>query len=135
MTAKKGSYSAQVGHVMDFMSTFTELTGATYPKEYKGHAITPTTGVSLVPSFRGKVVAGHASLFNEHFGARYARSGNWKLVSASRDSTWHLFNLATDKSEMQDVAAQYPDKVRQLESQWHQWATTHQVFPKPGKKK
>ncbi|QMW00859.1 arylsulfatase [Spirosoma foliorum] len=135
ITAKKGSYSAQVGHVMDFMSTFVDMSGATYPKEFKGHAITPTTGISLMPSFQGKAAAGHETLFNEHFGARYARSGNWKLVSSSRDSTWHLFNLATDKSETHDVAAQFPDKVRQLESQWHQWANTHQVFPKPGKKK
>ncbi len=134
ITAKKGSYSAQVGHVMDFMSTFVELTGATYPATFRGHAITPTTGISLVPSFRGQATQGHESLFNEHFGARYARQGDWKLVSSSRDSTWQLFNLATDKSETQDVAAQHPDKVRQLESQWHQWANTHQVFPKPGKK-
>lgn len=134
ITAKKGSYSAQVGHVMDFMSTFVELAGATYPANYKGHAITPTTGISLASSFQGKASPGHASMFNEHFGARYARSGNWKLVSASRDTIWHLFNLATDKTETQDVATQYPDKVRQLESQWHQWANTHQVFPKPGKK-
>ena len=134
ITAKKGSYSAQVGHVMDFMSTFVELTGATYPATFRGHAITPTTGISLVPSFRGQATPGHESLFNEHFGARYARQGDWKLVSSSRDSTWQLFNLAADKSETQDVAAQHPDKVRQLESQWHQWANTHQVFPKPGKK-
>jgi arylsulfatase A-like enzyme len=134
ITAKKGSYSAQVGHVMDFMPTFVELTGAKYPSTFNGHPITPTTGISLVPSFRGKASAGHETLFNEHFGARYARSGDWKLVSASRDSSWHLFNLATDKSETQDVTARYPDKVRQLESLWHQWANTHQVFPKPGKK-
>lgn len=132
--AKKGSFSTQLGHVMDFMSTFIELAGATYPKTYKGHAITPSTGISLVPSFQGKVVAGHESLFNEHFGARYARSGNWKLVAGSRDSTWSLFNLATDKSETQDVAAQHPDKVQQLDNLWRQWASTNQVFPKPGKK-
>lgn len=134
ITAKKGSFSAQVGHVMDFMRTFIELTGATYPKTYKGQAIIPTTGVSLVPSFKGKASAGHKTLFNEHFGARYARSDDWKLVSASRDTSWHLFNLTTDKTETQDVTVRYPEKVRQLDSLWHQWANTHQVFPKPGKK-
>jgi arylsulfatase len=134
ITAKKGSYSNQVGHVMDFMSTFLELTGATYPATYKGHAITPTTGISLAPSFIGRKSAGHETLFNEHFGARSARSGNWKLVSSSRDSTWHLYNLATDKSETQDIAAQHPDEVRLLSTLWQQWASTHQVFPRPGRK-
>jgi arylsulfatase len=132
--AKKGSFSPQVGHVMDFMRTFVEIAGATYPKTVKGHAITPTTGISLVPSFQGKPATGHESLFNEHFGARYARSGDWKLVSSSRDSTWQLFNIATDKAETQDLASEHPEKVNKLKAQWQQWASTHQVFPKPGKK-
>ncbi|RIV22669.1 arylsulfatase [Fibrisoma montanum] len=134
INAKKGSFSPQVGHVMDFMPTFVEVAGATYPSTYKGHTITPTTGISLVPSFQGKRSAGHEALFNEHFGARYVRSGDWKLVSSSRDSTWQLFNVTTDKTETQDVAAQHPDKVEQLASRWHRWASTHQVFPKPGRK-
>ncbi len=134
ITAKKGSYSNQVSHVMDFMSTFVEVTGATYPTTYKGRAVTPTTGISLTPSFAGKVSAGHETLFNEHFGARSARSGSWKLVSSTRDTTWQLFNLATDQSETQDIAAQQPDKVRQLAELWRQWATTHHVLPKPGRK-
>ncbi|MDR6944032.1 arylsulfatase [Mucilaginibacter pocheonensis] len=131
ITAKKGGFSKQVGHVMDFMKTFTELAGAKYPAVYKGHQVPPTTGVSLVPSFHGKITPGHEQLFNEHFGARYARRGNWKLVSLSTDSTWHLFNLATDKTETNDVAQQYPAKVHMLDSLWHNWAVTHMVFPKP----
>ncbi len=135
ITAKKGGYSNQVGHVMDFMSTFTELTGATYPATFKGHAIPPTSGLSLVPSFNGQPSAGHGELFNEHFGARYAREGDWKLVSFSKDTTWHLFNLADDRTETKDLAAQHPDKVKHLDSLWRDWAATHAVFPKPRPKK
>lgn len=126
ISAKKGGFSVHVGHVMDFMSTFAELAGATPP---------PTSGASLVPSFSNGQTPGHERLFNEHFGARYARLGNWKLVSASRDTTWHLFNLAEDRTETTDVAARYPGKVRQLDSLWREWAVAHQVFPKPGGKK
>ncbi|NNU33341.1 sulfatase-like hydrolase/transferase [Mucilaginibacter sp. S1162] len=67
ITAPKGSFSKQVGHVMDFMATFNELAGAVYPATYKGHAIPATPGISLVPSFEGKATAGHRELFNEHF--------------------------------------------------------------------
>jgi arylsulfatase A-like enzyme len=134
ITAKKGGLSNQVGHVMDFMSTFIELAGARYPKVYKGHKIPATPGISLVPSFKAEEAAGHEVLFNEHFGARYARTGDWKLVSMSNDSTWHLFNLANDKTEMTDLSAKYPQKVHVLDSLWHHWANTHQVFPKPGKR-
>ncbi|MES2375399.1 MAG: arylsulfatase [Bacteroidota bacterium] len=128
--APKGSFSKQVGHVMDFMSTFNELAGATYPKTYKGHVIPPTPGVSLVPAFEGKAVVGHEELFNEHFQARYARVGDWKLVSTN-DHNWHLFNLAEDKSETNDLKDQYPDKVKHLDSLWQTWANAHKVFPKP----
>jgi arylsulfatase A-like enzyme len=134
ITAIKGSFNPQVGHVMDFMPTFTEITGAMYPATFKGHAIPPTTGVSLAPTFSGKHMTGHEALFNEHFGARYAREGDWKLVSVSRDSAWHLFNLAEDRTETVDLAAQHPEKVRRLDSLWHQWANTHYVFPSPGRK-
>jgi arylsulfatase A-like enzyme len=134
ISAPKGSYTDQVGHVMDFMATFTELAGANYPKIYKGHKITPTSGKSIVSSFEGKISGGHDELFNEHFGARYARKGNWKLVSLSNDSTWRLYDLAKDKTETKDLASTNPQKVHQLDSLWQKWANTHQVFPKPGKK-
>lgn len=135
ITAKKGSFSDQVGHVMDLMRTFTELSGAKYPAKYKGHPIPPTTGVSLVPTFSGQCTQGHEELFNEHFGARYAREGDWKIVSLARDSAWHLFNLAEDGSETVDLAGQYPAKVRHLDSLWLDWANKYYVFPKPKRKK
>ncbi|WP_372490123.1 arylsulfatase [Chitinophaga sedimenti] len=131
--APKGGYSAQNGHVMDFMATFTELAGAEYPSNYNGQAITPTTGISLTPSFYNKKSAGHATLFNEHFGARYARQGDWKLVSLSNDTTWQLYNLATDRTEMKNLATQHPEKVKELAALWRDWANTHNVFPKPGR--
>lgn len=135
IAAPKGGFNSRVGHVMDFMSTFVELAGAKYPSVYNGHNIPATTGVSMVPSFAGKSTGGHDELFNEHFGARYARVGYWKLVSLSTDTTWHLYNLETDRTETTDLAANNPDKVEQLSTLWKQWAATHQVYPKPGKKR
>lgn len=135
ITAKKGGFSDQVGHVMDFMRTFCELTGAEYPSVFNRNNITPATGASLVSSFKGKTDQNERTLFNEHFGARYARKGNWKLVSLASDSTWHLYDLSADKTEMTDLAASYPEKVQQLSASWHVWAKTHQVFPKPENRK
>lgn len=132
---KKGSFSDHIGHVMDFMSTVCELAGAKYPSTFQGKKITPTTGKSLVASFSQSATAGHDVLFNEHFGARYVRKGDWKLVSAANDSTWFLYNLAVDKSETDNLSARYPEKVKELQNSWQIWANTHGVFPKPGKRK
>ena len=133
IAAPRGSYNDRIGHVMDFMNTVVELSGAHYPATYKGHAIPASSGVSLVPTFRGDGAQIHDQLFNEHFGARYAREDNWKIVADGRDSTWHLFDMATDKSETIDLAVKHPEVVRHLDSLWHQWANTHNVFPKPKK--
>jgi len=45
--------------------------------------------------------------------------GDWKLVSAREDQdVWELFDLSTDRCERKDLAAQQPDRVRQMESRW-----------------
>ncbi|MVT08899.1 arylsulfatase [Chitinophaga tropicalis] len=131
ISVPKGGFSSWTGHVMDFMATFTELAGARYPAVYKGRKITPTTGISLTSSFRDKP-GGHELLFNEHFGARYARKGNWKLVSMSNDTTWRLYDLSVDKTEMRDMAGSQPGVVEELDSLWRKWAYSHDVYPKPG---
>jgi arylsulfatase len=130
--AARGGFSDFVGHVMDLMATFVELSGGHYPATYNGNAIPVTTGISLAPTFARKATGGHAELFNEHFGARYARQGDWKVVCTGRDSTWHLFNLANDRTETHDLAPRYPATVAHLDSLWRQWANAYFVYPKPG---
>lgn len=133
ISAKKGSLSSQVGHVMDFMATVIDLSGAKYPEVYKGNTISPMQGISLLPAIKGSRVAGHTGLFNEHFGARYVRSGDWKLVSTKLDSTWRLYNIKDDQTEINNLSDKYPDKVKALNGLWYNWANGHNVFPKPVK--
>lgn len=130
----KGGFTDHLGHVMDFMPTFLEVANARYPQTYNGRQITPYTGVSLLPALEGKEGKAHDALYNEHFNARYVRDGEWKLVSLAGDTTWHLYKINQDETELNDLAAQHPDVVKKLSDQWRQWANTHQVFPRPGKK-
>lgn len=130
----KGRFTSHLGHVMDFMPTFIEVAKARYPETYNGHNITPYTGASLLPAFEGKERGGHDMLYNEHYNARYVRDSAWKLVSLSGDTTWRLYRINQDETELNDLSAQYPDVVSGLADQWRQWAYAHQVFPKPGRK-
>ena len=123
---RKPGFCDAVGHVMDFMATFLELAG--------GHAIPASPGISLVPTFAGKAVRGHMELFNEHFGARYAREGDWKVVCTGADSAWRLFDLSADRTETVNLASRYPEKVARLDSLWRQWANAYFVYPKPKSK-
>jgi arylsulfatase A-like enzyme len=127
----KGTKTDQIGHVMDFMATFLDVSGAKYPKTFNGNSITPMEGQSLSAVFQGKMLAGDRPLFNEHEGSKYVRYQNWKLVVAGPDRNWRLFDMAKDNSEMKNLAAQHPEKVKQLSGMWDEWALKHHVLPKP----
>ncbi|WP_119081070.1 arylsulfatase [Chitinophaga alhagiae] len=126
----KGDISGRLSHVMDFMATFVELAQAAYPASYNGHTVKPMQGLSMAPVFRGAGQQGHTALFNEHMGAKYARTGKWKLV-ARRDGPWRLYHISADETELKDLSAQHPDVVKKLEQRWQQWAEQNQVQPKP----
>ena len=50
------------------------------------------------------------------------RHSDWKLVHGSADdSPPELFNLATDISERNDLAAAQPAKVQELQKLWNAW--------------
>lgn len=40
-----------------------------------GHNITPTSGISLLPTFEDKKENGHEALFNKHFKSKSIREG------------------------------------------------------------
>ena len=42
------------------------------------------------------------------------RKGDWKLVYRMRSGKLELYNLKSDIGEQSDVAAQYPEKVKEL---------------------
>lgn len=128
---EKGGFNNHVGHVMDFMATFIDVAGADYPKEYKGHAITPMEGISFLPVLEGGEVPTPRGLFNEHFGSGYARYAGWKLVRTHEDKSWRLYHVEDDETEINDSSAYYPQKVHQLDSMWEAWAHRTQVYPRP----
>jgi len=129
ITSNKGKISGTTGHVMDFMPTFLQLANATYPLTFNGNDIKPVQGISLKDVFEGKSTTGHNVLYNEHFGAKYVRSGEWKLVARQND-TWHLYKIDDDETEINDLSKQHPDIVQSMDKMWQEWAKQNQVFPK-----
>jgi arylsulfatase len=125
----KGTISQHTGHVMDFMATFVELAGANYPTVFNGNTIKPMQGSSLAPAFLSTTAAGHNTLFNEHYGARYVRSGEWKMVARPNEK-WRLFRIEDDETEMNDLAATHPEVVQRLDKMYQDWTRANQVVPK-----
>jgi arylsulfatase len=111
------------------MPTCVALAGARYPDRLNGHEIKLMQGVSLVPAWRGEPVKRQKPLFWEHEGNRAIRSGRWKLVAKGADGPWELYDLDTDRSELHDLAATQPQRVKELAATWQQWADTSDVLP------
>ncbi|TDB60019.1 arylsulfatase [Arundinibacter roseus] len=119
---KKGFKTPQVGHIMDLMPTCLELAGVVAPKTHKELAVKPMEGKSLVPILKGKKRPGHDFIAWEHFDSRAIRQGDWKLVWSRETKKWELYDLSKDRSETNDLAAAFPQKVRELEQNYSQWA-------------
>lgn len=120
---KPGSFSDYVGHLIDFVPTFMEITGAEYPAEIRGRKLLTPDGVSLVPTLEGKQQAQRPFLYWEYSNAKAVRAGDWKLVKlkSKGDVPVELYNLADDPTELSDLAATHPEKVSELEKKWKQW--------------
>ena len=121
LKTKAGSFSDQVGHVMDILPTCLELAGAEYPPEYQGNAVAPLQGKSLLPVLAAREREGHERLFFEHEGGRAVRIGQWKLVALA-NRNWELYHVAADRTETNNLAKRYPDKVKTMIAQWQRWA-------------
>ena len=109
----RGELRHNPGHVIDVVPTVLELAGVAERKD-----VPPSPGRSLVPAFAkdGSVV--HDFLWWLHEGNRALRVGNWKIVAAGKDSPWELYDMASDRSETNNLAASNPVKVKELAAIW-----------------
>ena len=112
-------------HLIDIMPTIVELSGAKYPSTYQGEAIQAMEGVSLKGALSGSLVVRDAPLGFEHHGNQALRDGDWKIVSTYRKNKptqWELYNIRLDRTELNNLAEEHPDKLAELISKWQAWA-------------
>lgn len=127
----KGQIATEPAHIIDFMATCVELSGATYPATFKGNEIIPMEGESLLPILQGKPFYRDAPIFFEHTGNKGVRSGKWKLV-ALKGKSWELYDMEADRTELNNLAKKMPEKVKTMSVQYDDWA--NRSFVKKGKK-
>ncbi len=125
---RKGALEPQPGHLIDLMATCVDLAGASYPTEVDGRPIKPREGVSLRPALDGLPLDRPNPIFWEHEGNRAVRQGDWKLV-AKENQPWELYDMGEDRSELHDLAADHPDRVREMAAAWDAYAARADVLP------
>ena len=83
-----------------------------------------------MPILEGRQREGHAALFWEHEGNSAVREGKWKLVAQHSDH-WELYDMEADRTELRNLADQYPQRVKDMADQYRVWAKRVGVQPWP----
>jgi len=128
--SQKGKITDVSGHILDIMPTILAITGAEYPKVYDGNVIQPLEGVSLLPALLNGKQKIEGYQYWEHSNNCAVSKGKWKAISRVGSDSWKLYDLGTDRTELHDLSAKYPDVVSDLASHWKDWSIRCKVVPK-----
>ena len=141
-----GGIRTQFSHVIDIVPTILEATGIKAPDLVNGIPQKPIEGVSMLYTF-DKANAGaptkHDTQYFEMVGNRAIYHDGWVAATtppqppwmlgatmpALDDYKWELYNVAQDYSENNDLAAQMPDKLKEMQALFLSEAAKYQVFP------
>ena len=147
-------------HVRDSAPTLLELAGIAQPSTpatitdvngagttgvnglplvvYNGRNVYPITGLSLLSELEGTSTGPlHTEpVGEEQYGRAYLRSGPWKALWVEppygpADGHWQLYNIVTDRTEINDLSASNPTIVSDLYLLWKDYLhNTGGVEPK-----
>ena len=116
-----GSIVDQPAHLIDVLPTLAEITGAAIPDRWQDRPLRPVSGVSLKPVLDGLPIADRPPIHLLFAADRGLRDGDWKLVSF-RSAAWELYNVAIDRTELNDLAGQEPERLKEMVKMWRDMA-------------
>jgi arylsulfatase A-like enzyme len=143
-----GGIRTQFHHMIDIAPTILEAAGIQAPDTVNGIKQKPIEGVSMAytfdqansnaPSKRDtqyfEMVGNRAIYHDGWIAATTPPSPPWlmgtgKMPDVVNGYHWELYNIAEDYSEYNDVAAQQPAKLRELQALFSTEAAKYNVFP------
>jgi arylsulfatase len=124
---KGGNILGGKGHIIDLAPTFYDIAGVAYPEKYRNVQSNPLPGVSLKELLFNGAELTERPLFWERAGNRAVYLGDYKLVSIYPSYQWELYNLANDRGETTNIAAQNKNTVNKLSALYFEWAKQNDV--------
>jgi arylsulfatase len=143
----QGGLRSQFCHIIDIVPTILEAAGVQEPATLNGVKQTPIEGTSLAYTFDdAKAPTRHKTQYFEMLCNRGIYHDGW-IASTSPmrlpwakaepgaagadpdDFKWELYNVTEDFSEANNVAAQNPDKLKELQSVFDAEAKKYHVYP------
>lgn len=117
---ESGAITHELTHITDVPATCLDVAGVEYPATFGERKVLPIAGRSLLPILKGRQRQGHPWLCWATSGCRAIRIGQWKLVSA-KGGPWELYNMETDRTELDDLAERHPERVREMAEIFQRW--------------
>ena len=141
-----GGIRTQFHHIIDIVPTVLDATGIQAPVMVNGIAQKPIEGTSMKYTWdKANAPSTRTTQYFEMFGNRAIYHDGWvaatpppqppwlmgtaKMPEVLNGYKWELYNIADDYSENNDLAAKYPDKLRELQELFLVEAQKYQVFP------
>ncbi|MBP7985786.1 MAG: arylsulfatase [Candidatus Microthrix parvicella] len=135
----RGELRTQYHHAIDLVPTVLDALGVTAPSSIKGTTQSHFDGVSMRYSFDDESAAGERTTqFYSMLGSRGIWHDGWKAVTTHptisgwgnfNDDEWELYHTDVDRSEVNNLADEHPDKLRELIGIWFAEAGANQAFP------
>jgi len=123
---QKGTINNQALHFVDIMATIQEVTGATYPTNFRNQEIVPMQGESFLSALKGEALKERQKpIFWQWAKGKAVRVGNWKAV-ANKD-VWALYDMQNDRNETTDLMNKNPEKFQELITIYNAWAAKNVV--------
>ena len=140
--AAKGQVRSQFHHVIDVAPTVLEAAGLPEPKVVNGTSQAPIEGVSMVYSFDdAKADTRHKVQYFEMIGNRAIYADGWFAATIHKapweakpratllEDKWELYDTRSDFSLANDLAAQNPAKLKELQDLFMKEAVKYKVLP------
>lgn len=128
-------------HVQDIMPTLLDLVGIQHPGKalYKGRSVVAMQGDSILPLLTDKTASikrNKSYTGWELNNYRAIRSGDWKIYYSpvtlhepfAEANKWQLFNLASDPTEVNDLSARHPEKMKEMLQYWQDYVKENGVI-------
>ncbi len=138
----EGELRTQFSHVIDVAPTILEAAGLPEPTMVNGVDQRRMDGISFAYTFDdAKAKERHTTQYFEMFGNRaiyhegwYARTihrAPWERVPRRplADDIWELYEVANDFSLVNDLSAQYPEKLKELQTLFMEEAERNYALP------
>ncbi len=128
----------QYVHAVDVVPTVYELLGITPPDVLKGYTQNPIEGESFAASLTDPSVPGKSTQFYAMLGQRSIYHEGWLACSVHppisgwgnfEHDRWELYDLTHDRAQMNDLAAEHPQRLESLKNLWFYNAGLYHGLP------